>query len=342
MNLFPLCVLQSFTICSPYFSTNFAQVILYLGQGGQFCNSWLYIRKNQNFCFAQQQKKTCLLTFSCVYFLDPRFRTATALLEFFWALFMATNLVVELTVVDKTLFTQLRRTFQFYFLISASVVYHFSLGMNVMLFPASRIHYWASTADYLLHAISVMIATPLLVVWIFLHDASVSRPRSWTLVVLIVMLLFLLHSYVSGVIYGPLPGTARFWCVNGNCMTIDSLLTRPGELQLIIWITKHLYSLVRYDKQFIMISTDMTHECTGSLSSTKNSSTTGFEYIVQIAHCEAHVFDSIVQVVSRCGKCVFFDPVVKMDHCGACVFESISRCGTYVCEYIVAKMWSVN
>merc|ERR1712000_601742 len=114
---------------------------------------------------------------------------------------------------------------------TASFLWSWTYGINRMLYP----HPNDDTAINGLISTCLLLAVPLAILFVLMSDASIDRPKIWTILTLFAMIALILSDYVDGMLHNKIPGAPQLCLEDDNCVTMDRIVSRPAQLQLIIW-----------------------------------------------------------------------------------------------------------
>ena len=165
--------------------------------------------------------------------------------------FLCGMMVLECTVLDRTLLARLMRSFEFWYIIASTFLFQWPSQIDRVLQHDDPSSLVLSVTGYF---------SPIIGVWFCVHDASVHRPRGTTIAAVFVSLVVNVVSLYQGE-YGVSStgdSSSKMICIASHCLgTIYITIRRPALMNLIIFYLKYLWLLIAREHHNLLLATPL-------------------------------------------------------------------------------------
>lgn len=165
--------------------------------------------------------------------------------------FVAVIMVLECTVLDRTLTRRVVLAFDFLYIVGLSLFCFWPIAFDMFVIPKST--------PFMILAIPGILVFPVPFVWVILHDASLVRTRLSSAIVSFCLIVLLAVLYLGTLldfsaivdIYPRQSSTLRY---SDFTSTVFELFTMPAALQTLMWMMKYLFLLIWYKDQKLLLA----------------------------------------------------------------------------------------
>lgn len=146
--------------------------------------------------------------------------------------------LIEFSMVDRTLFWRLCKSFEFIYVLGLGLFLY--IPYNIVISNAVE----ATDGEHVFAGVCVFFI-PVVVLWVIVNDAAQERQPAHTAAIIAV---FLVAFFTDHILYYSDSGstfTQTPLCFLDRCTSYSDTFTQPSRLQLMLWLTKYIICLLR-------------------------------------------------------------------------------------------------